>query len=107
MEFRHGLSPQEFRRHQQQRERLRAAFRAGNRVARLGRRQRAESRLDKRYRIQPRGFSTDCVWRWMRHGPDEFACALEANWPHVGASLALPDSGPRANRGWYNPGHTR
>src|SRR5262249_5938283 len=26
---------------------------AGNRVARLGRRQRAESRLDKRYRIQP------------------------------------------------------
>src|SRR5262249_47343641 len=49
----HDSSPQELWRHQQQGERLRATFRASDRVARLGRRQRAEPRLDKGDRIQP------------------------------------------------------
>src|SRR5262249_27851033 len=49
----HDLPPQELGRHQQQGERLRAAFRASDRVARLGRRQRAEPGLDERDRIQP------------------------------------------------------
>src|SRR6516164_9808784 len=67
MEFRHDLPPQELWRHQQQGERLRTAFCAGDGVTRLGRRQRAESALHKRHRIQP-----------LRHATSEIVGDVDA-----------------------------